>query len=358
MIEKAGIGIDVDITSRLFLVESEVSGNTAELNAGGLYLDPDTVVAVTGSRIFGNTAGFDGGGFVAYGDLSLIRSEVTDNTALMWSGGAISTGGSGSFSTSLSLVESTISDNTAGNAGGAILFCNGDFEMVRSTVSGNTAGTVDGLIPVGGGIALCGATATIENSTLSGNQVFGTAGSHPGEGGAIALVAFGAVDVNLTITDSTIADNAATQGGQAITTWDSGNGGGAEARIGNTIIDDTLLADNCRTGGSSSIVSDDYNLSSDLTCGLQEANDFENTSAILAPLGDHGGPTLTHELQDASPAIDTGTLVDGPATDQRGYPRPFGGQCDRGSVETGHVYHIFQDGFESGNTSAWSSSVQ
>ena len=53
----------------------------------------------------------------------------------------------------------------------------------------------------------------------------------------------------------------------------------------------------------------------------------------LYTLGDNGGPTPTHALQQDSPALDAGSSNGGPATDQRGFPRVFGPAADIGAFE-------------------------
>ena len=55
--------------------------------------------------------------------------------------------------------------------------------------------------------------------------------------------------------------------------------------------------------------------------------------ALIGPLAEIGGPTLTHALLAGSPAINAGDDSACPATDQRGVARPQGPQCDIGSVE-------------------------
>jgi hypothetical protein len=55
--------------------------------------------------------------------------------------------------------------------------------------------------------------------------------------------------------------------------------------------------------------------------------------AGLGPLADNGGPTLTMALLAGSPAIDAGSAVGAPATDQRGIPRPQGPAVDIGAYE-------------------------
>jgi hypothetical protein len=56
--------------------------------------------------------------------------------------------------------------------------------------------------------------------------------------------------------------------------------------------------------------------------------------AILSPLADNGGTTMTYALPVCSPAIDLdATCSAGLTTDQRGYSRPIGSGCDAGSFE-------------------------
>jgi hypothetical protein len=57
----------------------------------------------------------------------------------------------------------------------------------------------------------------------------------------------------------------------------------------------------------------------------------------IGPLSDNGGPTPTVALLPGSPAIDAGNNALAPATDQRGYPRPFGAAADLGAFEYGSM---------------------
>ena len=67
-------------------------------------------------------------------------------------------------------------------------------------------------------------------------------------------------------------------------------------------------------------------------------------------------------LAAGSPAIDAGGSAGYPATDQRGVARPIDGDndgtavCDIGAFEF-QPGPVFNDDFESGNTSAWSATV-
>jgi hypothetical protein len=48
--------------------------------------------------------------------------------------------------------------------------------------------------------------------------------------------------------------------------------------------------------------------------------DLLEMDPLLGPLGNYGGPTLTHELLEGSPAIDVGDSENPPDWDQRGEP--------------------------------------
>jgi hypothetical protein len=65
------------------------------------------------------------------------------------------------------------------------------------------------------------------------------------------------------------------------------------------------------------------------------ANDYIGGNAMLAPLADNGGPTLTHLPMAGSPVIDAGDPGVMGGTDQRGFERVVEMQMDIGSVEFG-----------------------
>lgn len=56
---------------------------------------------------------------------------------------------------------------------------------------------------------------------------------------------------------------------------------------------------------------------------------------MLGPLASNGGPARTHALRDSSAALDAGTSVGAPVTDQRGVVRPQGSAVDIGAFEKG-----------------------
>ncbi|PWB77649.1 MAG: hypothetical protein C3F15_02890 [Holophagae bacterium] len=77
---------------------------------------------------------------------------------------------------------------------------------------------------------------------------------------------------------------------------------------------------------------------------------------------DDGGFRSHYPLLPDSPGIDWAAVVNFPATDQRGAPRPQDGDgngssiCDSGAYEHLEGF-LFADGFEWGYTSAWSATV-
>ena len=83
-------------------------------------------------------------------------------------------------------------------------------------------------------------------------------------------------------------------------------------------------------GGAATITSGGFNVISDGSCN-PIASDQSSTDALLGPLADNGGPTLTHALLAGSPAIDAADSAVCPTTDQRGVARDAA--CDVGSYE-------------------------
>ena len=77
------------------------------------------------------------------------------------------------------------------------------------------------------------------------------------------------------------------------------------------------------------------NIQDDNTCVFHEANNRSNLDPMLEPLGHFGGPTLTHALQQNSPAIDSAGSDKCFLNDQRGAPRPMLHGCDVGAFEFG-----------------------
>jgi len=119
----------------------------------------------------------------------------------------------------------------------------------------------------------------------------------------------------------------------------SGNLGGAEnPRDANCGCTGSQAS--CVDGGNRKIETLGHNLSDDATCNLDGEDDQDDVDdALIGPLADNEGPTLTHALLDGSPAIDAGDDDACPNNDQRGSVRPADGDengtfiCDIGAFE-------------------------
>ncbi|HSI87587.1 MAG TPA: carboxypeptidase-like regulatory domain-containing protein, partial [Pyrinomonadaceae bacterium] len=177
----------------------------------------------------------------------------------------------------------------------------------------------------------------IVNSTVSGN----TAGQN---GGGIAVeqpAASGSVTLNLNF--ATVANNTA----NADNTGAEGGGGIFRSTAGSVNLKNSAVADNSvGTGGTGpdilgTVNSQDYNHIESLAGATITGTTTNNSTGppLLGPLAYNGGSTHTHLPQAGSPLInaipsgtnDCGTTV---TTDQRGFPRPADGACEKGSVET------------------------
>jgi CSLREA domain-containing protein len=202
----------------LTLQRVTVSNNTAyvpgqyeQVSGGGIF-NVHSNLTIIKSSLFNNAAlgGMGIGGAIAnhYGPrLTIKESKIYNN--IVWApsggfGGAIFTGGAG---TSLTIRLSTISNNTVSGAGicvgGGIANEGETLTITQSIISDNrvTGGSGDSL---GGGFTVNG-KATITGSTISRNVARGPRAL----GGAIRAWTGGIFDPELTVTESTLSDNAA-----------------------------------------------------------------------------------------------------------------------------------------------------
>ncbi len=244
--------------------------------------------------------------------VSVTDCVMTTDSPDFWQGGAGIYNGDGA---SLDLIDSTVADNTSGHDGGGVMsFFNTQTNVVRSTISGNTATNV------GGGLRILG-DGTISNSTISGNT------STAWHGGAMFLTD-GVVDVDHT----TVAGNVSPGGTAALFVGTFGPSS-ATMNIGTSVVS---APTNCFLApfgaGAVAINSLGENVFTDGTC-FPVGSDQVVADALIGPLADNGGPTLTHALLAGSPAVDAAPAAACPATDQRGVTRPQGAACDAGAFE-------------------------
>lgn len=324
-------------------------------------------VALTVENLTISNGRFDtGGGIVNLGALTLRDSLISDNVAV----GEQDTFGGGVFNFGGTVdIQSTIFEDNEADYGGAI-FTTGDVLVQDGTFRGNIG-------RLGGGAVYNREGRTIVNaSSFEGNRV-----TVSGYGGAVYNA-----DV-VALANSVLADNYAAEFGGGLYQYTGGayvsnatfsgnegayGGGGLYISAGESIVTSTTLyANRGAIGGtlytnigelllSNSIVADSpnancfgdvislgHNLDTGNTCRFSEDGDQVNVDVLLDPeLAPNGGFSLTHALQQGSPAIDAGDLAGcldfngyDLATDQRGYPRSSDGDgdgdpiCDLGAYE-------------------------
>jgi CSLREA domain-containing protein len=290
-------------------------------------------VKISGVKIQKGSSNAGGGIFIAKGSsLFLTRSIVKDNRAFDSGGGIYNQG-------TLNVIESTITDNGFGTGGGGgILNWEGTATLSRSTVDNNNA--TGGGFRGGGGIENIGGQVSITNSTISRNKL--TGGVSP-RGGGIR----NAQGATLNLTNVTIANNSL----PPPVPNEARQGGGISNENSTVNLTNTLIDGNSAQTGPDcfgTMSSGDFNLISNTNdCNISGTNNILNQSAQLNQLAPNGGPTWTHALSAASPAIDKGSNVsfsDCPTMDQRGISRPFDGdgngikRCDIGAFEHGGYY--------------------
>ncbi len=168
----------------------------------------------------------------------------------------------------------------------------GEVNVVNSTISGNTSTAWHG-----GAMFITDGVATVTNSTVTGNNAPG------GTTGGLFVGTFTAASATLNLHNTIVAAN----GDFGCFLAPFGAGAVALNSLGNNVFTDGT----CNPIGSDQVVGD----------------------ALLGPLADNGGPTLTYALLAGSPAIDAANDPACPATDQRGVVRPQGAGCDIGSFE-------------------------
>ncbi len=312
----SGGGGGIASLGRLTVINSEIRNNSADDSyngGGGIFFLGDTMT-VTNSLIENNTADFSefgGGGIFAFGDWIRVENSIIQGNSADESSG----GGGGIFCDCESFIlNSTIRQNSAAFAlGGGGIYGVMYADIENSTISYNSAAFAS---QGGGGIWLEIGGVEVINSTISLNNA-----DFSGRGGGGFLVDTNA-EVDLYF--STVANNTAV----------SAQGGGLYNE-GDITFGTTIFAGNSPTNcyNASTMESDGWSLSSDTSCDLTSPDDLPGVNPLLGDLQDNGGPTETHALPANSPAVDAAQCDDFLPTDQRGVARPYGLACDIGAFE-------------------------
>jgi hypothetical protein len=299
-------------TGTVTIINSTLSGNIARGGNGG-----------PGFRVSGNISsdGANGGGSGGTGGTATVN--INGNPGDFGGGGG---GGGGD------------SSGVAGSGG------NGGF-------GGGGGGGGAGIIPGSGGV---GGVAVALGKEGGGDGGVGDENGGAGGGGGAGIG--GAIFNNggyIRIRNSTIANNQTLGGegglseiGTAIGFPGKGISGGIYKLSGTVDIQNSIIAGNF--GSADVDVYGSFSSSGNNLVGIMARNSdgfgvgtgdvtgdtLEAVIPLLAPLGEYGGPTLTHALLSGSPAVDNGhdiNIEEIPA-DQRGEARIVDGNRDNISI--------------------------
>ncbi len=338
---------------------------------------------------YGNCSG-SGGGVYDYGTLIVTDCVICNNKTLAGAGGGVRVHNASAVFSSTKIINNSSINYVGGIYNSAYGGETNSLIMTNCTVSGNIGGIVGGI----DNLAVQGSTlmATFDGCTINGNESARDTSSDgggiraylPGDGSNVGTINFtnctlsgnkarnkgGAIElirgnaestltvnlVNCTIVGNTADSNDDGVHRDYITNHPKGLGGGIfvlsqDHPVLN--IKNCLIADNY-SGSAAPVPSDlcrdanfavpffepniDYSVLEvwDARVALNGTNNLTGDQTglnLAAALADNGGPTKTLALLDDSVAIDAGTDVGAPTTDQTGYNRIS--PCDIGAYEFG-----------------------
>jgi predicted outer membrane repeat protein len=332
-------GAVCNLGGQVTIDNSVFKGNVARGYGGAVENSQSGMMTISESLFVANTSNRGGAVYNDNSQMTVTQSAFLRNSST-GSGGGIAVEHSGSPADNLlTIVNSTIEGNSAQTDGGGLDLHSSTATIIGTTISHNVA-----QLRGGGGIYSGFGTQDLVNTTISNNH----AGARGGGIESVGLSGDGSISLNnVTIT----ANSAGSEGGGIF------NLTGKHVGFGNAI-----LAGNSDSRGPSdcigSLVSWGHNLveAKPQDCTFGSFDDIVGESPVLGPLTDNGGPTKTHALLSASPAIDAGNPAQ-PGSggyaceefDQRGAPR----NCDIGAYEYGSDPLIEPFRINAGLNDAW-----
>lgn len=210
---KSGGGILLWSNSSADLNNSEVSGNKATGDGGGVYVyDATCSLTTSNGTVFRENSGYRGGGIFSSGGTVTVEDSTFEKNTATDDGGAIAA----TQNSSLTVRNSKVLENKAADTAGGILAEKSTLEVTDSIIDGNRAS-------LGGGLYISDIDAPGETKedkpehTITRTEITNNTADGQGIGGGIYLGA-----QKLTITDSkltgnnTISKNGQTQGGAIV----------------------------------------------------------------------------------------------------------------------------------------------
>ena len=172
--------IDAENNSRVFLVEAgrnatfsglRITGGNATTGGGIFHGETADLgrIFIIGCQVDGNTAQTGGGLYLSGGELTILNSTFSGNTASDATGGGMVI----NSSPSTLIANSTISSNYSEGDGGGVYARISLVRLINSTVAHNvTAGNGGGIRELGGSVRLDN-TIVASNTSPSGNDIYG-----------------------------------------------------------------------------------------------------------------------------------------------------------------------------------------
>ena len=348
------VTVGPDAIARFNQVRIESNGSLAT-GGGGVFVAQGASASINDSRVWFN-AGLHGVGIRAQdGSVLITNSEIRNNSATIQGAGVELLDSLVGAPDVLTAESSYFFNNISAEGGGIwagtdteLLLYDNFFEDNRVTI---------GPWRRGGGIFSRG-EVTLEGTTITGGSA--------NEGAAIFIEDSGDNQSKLDMVNSTISGASLISGVAAIHLFETTsellfvtmaeNVFDLIAIQGEVQVTGSLFEGGCQSIAGAVIQSSGTNLGLDASCwdGLPAPGDLVVADLMLGPLDQADGPTPTHLPELGSPAVDH---VLGPClpSDQRHRMRPASG-CDSGAVERDPV-DVFMDGFETGDTTAWTTVV-
>ncbi len=210
-------GGEIDIVDSNIIGNGATAPSTGSVLGGALYLTGPAILnteyvnqtTVSAGRVVG-------GGVDATSSLSVVNSQIADNTATTGAG-SISGAGLYAAGSSLQIETTNVGDNIATTGGGTIAGAGIDagpatpVELVHSSVSGNTATSATGPV-TGVGIGGGGGSLTLEDTGVFDNHGSSTAGDVDGgaiDPGAALTISGGLLTANAVTSSQGLADGGA-----------------------------------------------------------------------------------------------------------------------------------------------------
>ena len=198
----------------------------------------------------------------------------------------------------LTVNDSFFINNRSGSGGGA-LYAYGTARIGKSNFITNSAGQG------GGAIAGYGDRVNISNSSFSGNRARSS-------GGALGIAG------NVTLTHLTMVDN--------VSSGFEGRGRTLHVSVSTHMRNSVIVGGGFGNLCGGRLASNIANFISDGSCSAPRSGD--------ALLGELTGSPSHHPPLNGSPTLDSADQRFCPDTDQLGTPRPQGGACDLGAIES------------------------